>query len=338
MRSVRSYVVPVALALVLAGAGCGGSGTSSTHGQGHARRTGAAAKLGAPAPAQPVNLAYHELFSLPAPLQDPAAADLGGGRFVLLGGLDAADSSSAGVIVADLHGPLHDVSLPGAQHDAQAATLTGNVYVFGGGNFTQYDHILRFDPSLDAVGVAGALPTPASDVAVTESGGTAYVVGGFDGSRSLDTIVAWRPGTSARVVAHLPIALRYAAVSAANGDVLILGGSTPSGASDAIFRFDPLSGSVRQIGRLPHPITHAGAATLGSTVYLVGGRGDLVSAQSASVWSIDPSTGTVRAAGRLPQPRSDAGVLSTGGAIIVAGGRSATGTQAAVGELAPAGG
>ena len=34
--------------------------------------------------------------------------------------------------------------------------------------------------------------------------GTAYVIGGYTGSQWLDTIVAWRPGAAARVVAHLP--------------------------------------------------------------------------------------------------------------------------------------
>jgi N-acetylneuraminic acid mutarotase len=343
MSSVRASRVVITLALALAGTlvgtGCGGTASiSSGPRTTHARRHGGSA-TGAQAPTpQPVKLAYHELYSLPAALQDPATADLVGGRFVLLGGLDAADTSTANVVVVDLRGPVRTAGLPGAQHDAQAALLSGKVYVFGGGQFSQYDHILSYDPALNAVADAGVLPSPASDVAVTETGGTAYIVGGFDGSNSLDTIVAWRPGAPARVVAHLPVALRYAAVSAAGGAVLVIGGSTPAGASDAIFRFDPAKATVRRIGRLPHPITHAGAATLGSYVYLVGGRGDLLDAQSSSVWSIDPVTGAVHPAGRLPQPLSDAGVLSVGKGIIVAGGRSTTATQAAVGELVPPGG
>jgi N-acetylneuraminic acid mutarotase len=338
VSSLRALALgTISAAVVLAGAGCGGSGGSgagSAHHAAHARRHLATARLAAP---RSVKLSYHELYSLPAPVQDPAAADLGAGRFVLLGGLTAADTSSAGVTVADLRGPVRSSTLPGPQHDAQAAALGGKVYVFGGADFNQYDHILSFDPSLNSVGSAGTLPSLASDVAATETGGTAYVVGGFDGSNWLDTIVAWRPGTPARIVAHLPIGLRYAAVTAAGGKVLIIGGTTPSGASDAIFSFDPTSGTAREIGRLPHPITHGGAATLGSTVYLVGGRGDLLDSQSANVWAIDPVTGAVHAAGRLPQPLSDAGVLSSGDAIIVAGGRSPTATQAAVGELLPAG-
>ena len=91
--------------------------------------------------------------------------------------------------------------------------LGGQVYIFGGGDIASYAHILRFDPASGTVAVAGALPRPQSDVAVTTIGGTAYVVGGFDGVTPLDTIVAWRPGGASRIVGRLPFAVRYAAVA-----------------------------------------------------------------------------------------------------------------------------
>jgi len=116
---------------------------------------------------------------------------------------------------------------------------------------------------------------------------------------------------------------------------LIVGGSTPNGASEAVYRFEPATGEVRQIGRLPQPVTHAAAATLGSFVYVVGGRGDNLDSQTANVWSINPLTGAIRRAGRLPQPLSDTGVVSLGGALVVAGGLSPAGTEAGVGELVP---
>jgi N-acetylneuraminic acid mutarotase len=286
----------------------------------------------------PVALSYRPLFSLSAPLRDPASAPLPGGRFVLLGGLDAADTSTAGIELAGLHGVTRTASLPIAQHDAQAAALGGNVYVFGGGSYSELDHIVRFDPSSGAVATVGSLPSAQSDVAVTEFAGSAYVVGGFDGASWKNTILAWHPGSAATVVGRLPVGLRYAAVTAAAGRLIIIGGSTPSAASDAILSFDPATGRVRRIGTLPEPITHAGAATLGSTVFVVGGRGDALDAQTARLWAIDPSTGRVRTAGRLPQPLSDAGVLAVGHGIVVAGGLTRSGaTVAGVGELVPRG-
>jgi N-acetylneuraminic acid mutarotase len=284
-----------------------------------------------------VALTYRPLFDLAAPVQDPASAALGPSQFVLLGGLTAADTSTDAVTVAGLHSSAVRASLPNDQHDAQAATLGGRVYVFGGGQFTQYDHILTYDPRTNSIQTAGSLPRPASDVAVTGDGSTGYVIGGFDGINWLNTVLAFTPGDSPRILARLPVALRYAAAAAVGGYVLVAGGSTPTGLSDAIYRINPSTGAVSVLGHLPAGVTHAGAGVIGSTMYLVGGRGEIVTDRSADVWAIDPANGTIRRAAKLPQPLSDAAVISLGDHMIVAGGSAAGGTQATVGELAPAG-
>lgn len=337
----RINILLVAASLLGCGAvsGCGGGSSSSP-------RTQSSTAASPPAhtaahrsrrSAPPVRLSYRPRFALPAPLRDPASAALPGGRFVLLGGLTAADTSSAGIELATLHGVSRTAALPLAQHDAQATTLRGRVYVFGGGSYSELDHILSFDPATGAIGSAGSLPSAQSDVAVAQLGGRAYVVGGFDGTAWKNTILAWHPGSAATVAARLPVGLRYAAVAAADGRLIIIGGSTPARASNAIYSFAPSTGRVRRIGTLPQPITHGGAATLGSVVYLVGGRGNALSAQTSKVWAIDPRTGRVKAAGHLPQPLSDSGVVALGHGIVVAGGLAPSGaTVSSVGELVPA--
>lgn len=280
---------------------------------------------------------FRPLYSLPAALQDPGVAALGDGRFVLMGGLDAADTSTSAVILGDRQAAHQAATLPNAQHDAQAAALGGRVYLFGGGQFNTYDHILAFDPASGTVSQAGTLPRPASDVAVAGDGTTAYIVGGFDGTSSLDTILSYRPGAAPVVAGHLPVPLRYAAVAMSGGQLIIAGGSTPSGgASDAVWRFTPSTGRLVQIARLPQPLTHAGAAVLDGFVYLVGGRGANLDSQTTAIWAVNPRTGHIRAAGNLPQPLSDPGVIGLGPAILVAGGRTSAGTQSGVGELVPA--
>jgi hypothetical protein len=333
----RAFTGAVAV-LLLALAGCGSGGSSSSSGgssSGSTTHSGAAAKPRTAATVvAPSVLSYRPLYSLPAALQDPGSAALSGGRFVLMGGLDAADTSTSAVIVGDGSTAHRSATLPNAQHDAQAATLGGRVYLFGGGQFNTYDHILAFDPASGAVASVGTLPRPASDVAVAGDGSTAYVVGGYDGTNSLDTILSYRPGASPRVAGHLPVALRYAAVAVAAGGLIIAGGSTPSGtASDAVYRFDPASGQVRRIGRLAQPLTHAGAAVLHGFVYLIGGRGASTSSQTTAIWAINPTTGRIRAAGHLPQPLSDPGVVGLTTGIVIAGGRTSAGTQSGVGEL-----
>ena len=105
-----------------------------------------------------------------------------------------------------------------AQHDAQGVLLGGDAYVFGGGQVSSYDHVLRFDPATGTVSQAGVCRSRGLMRRSRASNGTAYVVGGYDGAEALDTILAWRPGSPARTVAHLPVSLRYAAVAATAGD------------------------------------------------------------------------------------------------------------------------
>ena len=284
-----------------------------------------------------VYVGYRHLYDLSAPVQDPASAPLGARDFVLAGGLTGAGTSSDQVIVANDRDSAVKATLPNAQHDAHAAAVGAYVYVFGGGQFSQYSHILAFNPASDAVTIAGALPSVASDVAVAGDSQTAYVVGGFDGVNWLDTVLAYSPSGAARVVARLPVALRYASAAVVDGELLIAGGSTEAGVSDVIYRVDRKSGAVSTLGHLPAGVTHAGAGVIGPTMYLVGGRGDLVTDRTADVLAIDPTTGKVRRAGILPQPLSDAAVVSLPGRLIVAGGATDAGIQASVGELVPTG-
>jgi hypothetical protein len=319
------------LAIVIASA----SSTSSSSGSRPTSRTHVIRPSGLPAAVAP---ALHQIRigALPAALQDAAAVSLDGERLVLLGGLDQSDTSTTSIMTLTGGHAQNDGRLSEAQHDAQGANLGGAVYVFGGGQFSSYDHILRFDPASGDVSVVGHLPQPASDVAVTTLGGIAYIVGGYNGQRVLDTILAWRPGAAPVVAGRLPAGLRYAALAPAGSKLIIAGGSTEVGASRAILEFDPATGRVTQIGSLPHPLTHSSAASLGGAVYLIGGRGSAPGSQTAAILVIDPDSGRVRNAGALALPLSDSAVATVGEHIILAGGQSAAGTQSSIFELASA--
>ena len=171
---------------------------------------------------------------------------------------------------------------------------------------------------------------------MTQIGATAYIVGGYDGAKFLNTVVAWTAGRGARVVGHMPVGLRYAAVTPGPvGQILVIGGTTPTGTSRAVYIFNPATGHSRQLAQLRSPITHAGAVTIGAYAYLVGGRGGSSTGQTSAIWSITPNGGSGR--GHLPAPTSDAAVPRIGRAIIVAGGMTPAGTTLAeVGELVAA--
>jgi DNA-binding beta-propeller fold protein YncE len=276
--------------------------------------------------------------TLTSALQDAATApaNAGGTSVALLAGLSSADLSTNAIRTAHAGGDTTTGTLPLALHDAAAAYVGGADYLFGGGDgVVQHAEIYRIDAPTGTSSLAASLPAPSSDQAAASIGNTAYVVGGYTGTRWLDTIVAFRPPRSVRVVAHLPTAVRYAAVTAVDGELIIAGGSLPDGtASRAIYSYKPGRG-ITLLGRLPAPTTHAAAAALGSRALVIGGRGPLLDTPKSTIVAVNPLNGSVRVAGRLPTAISDEMASSSGGRLLVFGGRAASGTTDQIVELTP---
>src|SRR5581483_6953012 len=266
----------------------------------------------------PVHVVERSVGSLASAVQDAAAV---GGPPLLVGGLTPADVSTSAIVSVRGRTSVQSGTLPAALHDAAAARLGGSVYLFGGGDgVRQLDGIQRVSPG--APTTVAHLPAPSADQSAAVIGKTAYVVGGYTGTQWLDTIVAWRPGAAPRVVGRLPVALRYAAVGAADGRLVIAGGSTPDGtASRAVLVFDPGTRHVTRAGELPAPTTHAAAAALGRYVYVVGGRGASVDTPTATIVAVDPVARRVESAGSLRSARSDLAAIADGSRILLAGGR-----------------
>ena len=110
--------------------------------------------------------------TLTAPVQDAAAVALGAGRAMLLGGLTAADTSRAEIVLATPAGDRAAGQLPTAVHDSAAVRLGGSVYLFGGGTNagTQSDAIVRVPAAGGSATVVGRLPAPSSDQAAAAIG------------------------------------------------------------------------------------------------------------------------------------------------------------------------
>ena len=266
-------------------------------------------------------------------MQRAAAAIAAPPVVTLLGGLDSSDASRT-AIQRMASGKTTTVgALQAPVHDAAAVSLGSDVYLFGGGSeSSSVTSIIRVDPSSGRNQLVGSLPNPSSDLGAAAVGDTAYLVGGFTGEAPLDAILAWRPGTQAKAVGRLPQPLRYAAVTAVGDKVLIAGGEAPNGPSRQVLEFDPKTGQVLTLATLPHPLSHASAATLGGFVYLIGGL-RASGAPTREIISVDPSTGATAPAGQIPQPLSDMTVAAFANTIMVAGGRSSTGVVNNILEL-----
>jgi DNA-binding beta-propeller fold protein YncE len=321
-------------ALLLAGCGGGGHPKSAQASKPDPGRTVTAREIRRVAPIR--HLRQVAAGDLDAAIQDAAAAPYAGGA-VLIGGLTPADVSSDQIVTATRAGSRRIGRIPNALHDSAAVTIGPSTYLFGGGTgLAQIDTILMIDPRTGAAQPVGHLPSGSSDQSGTAIGRTAYIVGGYTGTRWLDTIVAWSPGGQSRVVAHLPHTLRYAAVTAAAGRVVIAGGSLENGsASDAVYAFVPATRKVSRIGRLPAPTTHAAAAAIGGTVFVIGGRGAVVGTPTDRIVAVDPLKRNVHLAGSLGQPLSDLAAVAEPRGILLAGGHGSSGTVSSLTELVP---
>src|SRR5438046_4571725 len=109
----RMRIWPAAAVIVLLG-GCGGHHRAAAVPR---STTTAAAVRSVLHRATPVRLSPVDAGSLPAPVQDAAAAPYGGGA-VLIGGLTAADVSTDQIVVATRAGARVVGRLPGAFHDS----------------------------------------------------------------------------------------------------------------------------------------------------------------------------------------------------------------------------
>jgi N-acetylneuraminic acid mutarotase len=246
-----------------------------------------------------------------------------GSRIVVLGGLTTGDVTTGRVVAVDPNAwtSVHDGDLREPVHDASGAALGGgHAVVFGGGSSTEVANTQWWTDGSSRI--VGALPGPRSDSAATTVGVTAYVVGGFNGSRMDRAVVATTTGRTFRTVAHLKQGVRYPAVAALAGKIYVLGGelATTEGTSTGpqsrlVQQVDPKTGRTRIVGKLPWGIGHAMAFTLGGRLFLAGGRRGTQA--TARMWTVNPANARLTPAGRLPQAISDSAVASDGPRVVV---------------------
>ena len=130
------------------------------------------------------------------------------------------------------------------------------------------------------------------------------------------------PGTA--TLAVVPTRLRLAAsverelALRSGSSVILAGGLDASGNSTSgVFRFDPRSGRLTQLGSLPQAFHDAAGALLGSTLLVFGGG---TSQSSSTVQSFDLTRGKGRVIGQLPRALSDLVSVTVGNDVYLIGG------------------
>ena len=123
--------------------------------------------------------------------------------------------------------------------------------------------------------------------------------------------------------APLSIKLSEVAVTAANGKIYVIGGSTPDIVDLRLNQeYDPATDRWRERAPLPRGLTHAAATALNNRVYVIGaftaaGHG----AATDAVFEYDPASDAWRTIAPLESPRGSVGVTVLDGKIHAVGGR-----------------
>ncbi len=160
-------------------------------------------------------------WQLAAPISREVVLPAPTNRLLIAGGLDSAGASVPGIFtLGTSNGRLTlvgDLSVP--THDAAGVVIGRQALVFGGGTTGPSSTAQRFEVP-GTVEPSGYLPAARADAAATSIGGTAYVVGGYDGAALDPEVLATTDGLHYTEVARLAVAVRYPAVAALDGKIL----------------------------------------------------------------------------------------------------------------------
>ena len=290
-------------------------------------------------------------WRLPNAVSRAGAASLTGNRILLLGGLVGSGASSSDVGVLDTSsGRLTSVAtLPSPTHDAGSSVLGGKAFLFGGGQSTPFALVQAVTiPGASTSGagsgvVTGQLPQARADAEAVTVGGTAYVVGGYDGATGDPAVLATQDGSSFSTVVTLPVDVRYPAVVAAGERIFVFGGESEPGGTTAQYatptgtttpppgqevavvqEIDLRTHTAQVVGYLPRAVQGAAAFDLNGHIFLAGGDSNAPGSPPSSgstIWSFDPSTDAFGVAGHLAAPVAYAAVAVEGHAVWLVGGQ-----------------
>ncbi|HEX2323547.1 MAG TPA: hypothetical protein VHJ18_31625 [Streptosporangiaceae bacterium] len=267
-------------------------------------------------------------YQLPAALTG-ATAVTRGGHVLLIGGNSAGRPTRSVTSLEPRTGRERTAGLlPARVSDAAAAIVQGRLMVFGGSGGLS-------SRAVQTVGPPGsgrdrtALPAARAGAAAVTAGNTTYLIGGGKSGHPDAAILATTDGSHFSLAAKLAVPVAYASAVAWDGQLLIAGGMTATGPTDAIQRVDPRTRQAKVIGRLPRALAAASMFVLDHQIVLAGGNlssgaGRGAGSASNALQLIDPQTGAVRAAGSLPMPLAHAASAVVGRTAYLIGGTDGT--------------
>ena len=334
-RLARTIAVTVALALVLIFAlsrlfGGGGNSPVTTRSPSAMPTAGSPTPApSSPAPSTPAPSLTAlgappslSITTLPQGLPDALSRSQvqpDGQSLLILGGLSGASSVASVLRFSPASATVSSAgSLPVATHDAASAPYPGGTLVFGGGEATTIDTVQRYGAG--GAAVVGRLPQPRSDLVAASIGGVIYVLGGYDGTTDQAGVLSTTDGKTFKVVAQLPLPVRYAGVGVVGTTIYLVGGTHNGAQTTDIQAVNVAAGTATVVSHLPVAISEEDVFVLGGAMFMAGGKAGATYRDQVDV--LNPLTGALTRAGVLPEATADAGIGQIGNDVYLFGGES----------------
>jgi hypothetical protein len=240
-------------------------------------------------------------------------AAVAGPTLVVVGG-----AGSNRVLAGPVGGKLAVVAkLPQRLAAVQAFSLGGTVYSLGGEQgATPTDRIFRIDLRAHRAIPAGTFDEPLAEAGVAALGKSAYLAGGWTGTKFATAILKFTPPSGISLIGRLPVGVRSPAVALLGPTLYVAGGRTAHGLSRDVYAVDLQTGKVSVFARLPQALEQSVLVTATSGLFVLGGK-TAAGKTVGSVIRVDPVTGYATTVGTMKKPFFGAAAVPAGERTIV---------------------
>lgn len=217
---------------------------------------------------------------LPVALSDTCTVALNGILYVI-GGYN--DVSTVNTVYRStnngLNWSLSAMTLPNNVQNAVCTTFNGRVYLFGGAPdnvWTGTNRVYSWNGSETTAWVdeGALLPANIAVAASAKMNGTFYLLGGFNGVGTIDTVYSTTDGLNFVAVGILPISVATSGSAVLNSKIWIAGGDKGGGTVVSTVYSSPDGVNWTNEGDLPAIRRAGGMFNLNDTLYFIGGEED----------------------------------------------------------------
>jgi len=298
---------------------------------------------------------WTRLASAPTKRTEVTAAVLDGRIYVLGGFAEPSLGNISGMTITD-RVEVYDPStsewttrapLPVGLHHAAAAVAGNRLYVIGGytRSFLSLWHpvatVYMYDPEKSTWTERSPMPTPRGALAVAESGGKLFAIGGYDGELNRAEVEVYDPsGDSWTIAAPLPTPRDHLAAATVGGRIYAIGGRVNQSYArnlPTVEAYDPAADRWTKVADLPTARSGITAGVIRDTIYVLGGEAPEGTFRTNEAYS--PGTGLWQSAASMPTGRHGLGSAVVGERLyVISGGPTPGGSYSNANEMfTPAG-